>query len=185
MSTDPFTLPHEETTGTSIAYDGGLVRVRVDDVRLPSGRDSKRVVVEHPGAVAIVALTEANEVILVRQWRHAIGRSLLEIPAGTREEGEPEAETARRELLEETGYRAGELTQIARFLTSAGYSNEEMTIFFATGCVPEHREIGEDERTDVLLVPSSEISRLVSGTELLDDAKSLVGLLWLLSHANR
>jgi ADP-ribose pyrophosphatase len=177
---DRFDLPHEETTGSRIAYDGGLVRIRVDDVRLPSGRESERVVVEHPGAVAVVGLTPAGEVILVRQWRHAIGRSLLEIPAGTREHGEPAVETAKRELVEETGYRAGEIEEIARFTTSAGYSSEEMTLFLATGCVAHEREASEDERTDVVLVPRAEVARLLDGPERMEDAKSLIGLLWLL-----
>jgi ADP-ribose pyrophosphatase len=176
---DRFDLPHEETTGSRSAYDGGLVRLRVDDVRLPSGRQSQRVVVEHPGAVAVVALTADEQVILVRQWRHAIGRSLLEIPAGTREQGEPEVETAKRELIEETGYRAGEIVEIARFLTSAGYSNEVMTLFLATSCVPIDVSASEDERTMAELVPRNELGRLLAGADRMEDAKSLIGLLWL------
>src|SRR6478735_6983242 len=98
--------PHEETLRSERGFDGKLLHVRVDHVRLPSGRESVREVVEHPGAVAIVAVTERGEVILIRQWRHAAGAELLEIPAGTRETGEAPETTAGRELIEETGYRA-------------------------------------------------------------------------------
>lgn len=173
-------IPREETIRSERGFDGKLVHVRVDHVRLPSGRASVREVVEHPGAVAIVAVTVDDEVVLVRQWRHAVQQELLEIPAGTAETGESSEETARRELLEETGYTADSIKEIARYYSSAGFSNEQMTLFLAEGCTPGEREDDTDERTEVVLVPLAGISRLLEpGDDQVRDAKSLIGLLWL------
>jgi ADP-ribose pyrophosphatase len=169
---------HEQVIRGERGFDGKLLHVRVDHVRLPSGRETVREVIEHPGAVAILALTAGDEVILIRQWRHAVGDELLEIPAGTRETGEPALETARRELREETGYEAGTLTEIARYFSSAGYSNEEMTLVLATDCRPALRVKNADEHTDVVMTPRADLSRLLEG-EQVRDAKSLIGLLWM------
>jgi ADP-ribose pyrophosphatase len=172
---------HERTLRSERGFDGKLVRVRVDHVQLPSGRESVREVVEHPGAVAILALTIEDEIILVRQWRHAVGARLLEIPAGTREPDEPEAETARRELVEETGFAPGEVKPVLRFFSSAGYSNEELTLLVATGCAPVTRDADPDEGTEVVLVPRADLPLLLEpGEDAIRDAKTLIGLLWLL-----
>src|SRR5262245_28033887 len=116
-----------------IAYPGGFVRVRLDEVRLPSGREAEREVVEHPGAVGALAGTEADEVRLVRHGRHAAGRDLLETPAGTREPDETPAETARRELVEEVGYEPAGLVELVDFFPSPGYSNEQIALYRADG----------------------------------------------------
>jgi ADP-ribose pyrophosphatase len=178
MSADP--NPHEETLRSERGFDGKLLHVRVDHVRLPSGRESVREVVEHPGAVAILALTANDEVILVRQWRHAVRRRLLEIPAGTREPDEATELTARRELLEETGYRAGSTSLIAEYFSSAGFSNEQMTLYCATGCIAEPFAASPDEHTEVVLVQRSDVRALLTPGGEIQDAKSLVGLYWLL-----
>jgi ADP-ribose pyrophosphatase len=177
--TDP--APHEETLWSERGFDGKLLHVRVDHVRLPSGRESVREVVEHPGAVGIVALTAADEVVLVRQWRHAVGRALLEIPAGTREPGEAVELTARRELMEETGYRAGETQEIATYYASAGWATEQLTLFFAPDSHAESFEAAQDEHTDVVLIPRAALREVIASGEI-EDAKSLIGLLWLLSQ---
>jgi ADP-ribose pyrophosphatase len=131
--------------------------------------------------VAILALTANDEVVFVRQWRHAVQQELMEIPAGTAEEDESPEETARRELLEETGYRAGELTLIARYFSSAGFLTEQMTLFFAEGCTLGQKNDDADERTEVVLVPRAGISRLIDPeNQQVKDAKSLIGLLWLM-----
>lgn len=172
--------PHEETIRSERGFDGKLVHVRVDHVRLPSGRESVREVVEHPGAVSILALTEKNEIILIRQWRHAVEAELLEMPAGTREQGEDEEATARRELREETGYEAGRIKRIAGFYSSSGFCTERITMFYATGCTPVEHDADPDERTDVVLVPRSDAPRLLAeASEQLRDAKFLIGMLWL------
>jgi ADP-ribose pyrophosphatase len=173
--------PHDETISSRRGYDGAWVHVRVDEVRLPSGRVRPREVVEHPGAVAIVALTTAGDVLLLRQFHHAIGRSLLGLPAGTLEPGEAPAATARRELREETGYAAGDLRELASYYTSPGYTDERLTIFLATDCAPAAGGRDRDELISVAAVPLAAIPALVApGPNQLHDAKSLIGLLLLL-----
>jgi ADP-ribose pyrophosphatase len=95
-------------------FDGKLLRVFEDTVRLPGGREATREVVEHPGAVAVVATADDGRIVMVRQWRHAAGRAIWELPAGTRETGEDPDATARRELTEETGYSAREWRDLGR-----------------------------------------------------------------------
>lgn len=173
--------PHEETLRSERAFDGKMLHVRVDHVRLPSGRESVREVIEHPGAVGIVGVTEQGEAILVRQWRHSVGERLLEIPAGTREPGEPPEATAARELREETGYEPGELTLLSAYFTSAGISDERLWLYLATGCTREGGYVtSPDEHTEVVLVPRAGLSSLIGPDGEVRDAKSLVGLLWLL-----
>ncbi len=180
---DPANLPHERTLASDRAFDGHLLHVRVDQVSLPSGRHSQREVVEHPGSVAIVALTARDELILVRQWRYSIQSELLEIPAGTREPGESPVITAARELREETGYLARELREIATLFPTAGYSTEQMHVFLAASCQRGDRDESGDERTEVVLVPRSELTRLLQpGEHQIRDAKTAIGLLWLLAN---
>jgi ADP-ribose pyrophosphatase len=130
---------------------GHIVTVRKDSVELPSGELVSREVVEHPGAVAVLALDDEDRVLMIRQYRHPVGATLLEIPAGLRDvPGEPLVETARRELLEETGYRADTWHVLADFATSPGISTERLRVFLARDLtvvphsqreyVPEHEE---------------------------------------------
>jgi ADP-ribose pyrophosphatase len=171
---------HEQTIRSERAFDGKLLHVRIDHVRLPSGRESVREVIEHPGAVGILALTPAREVILIRQWRHAVGVELLEIPAGTRETGESAEVTARRELREETGYEAGSLEPIARYFSSAGFSDEQMSLFLARDCTPVERDRNPAEVTEVVLVTAADLPALLPPANArVRDAKTLVALTWL------
>jgi ADP-ribose pyrophosphatase len=173
--------PFGETLFSRRGFDGAWVHVRVDGVRLPSGRMTTREVVEHPGSVAIVGVTSDGNVLLLRQSHHAIGRTLLGIPAGTLEQGETLEACARRELTEETGYRAGRLTQLASYYTSPGYTDERMTIFHAADCEPAGGEINPDELIRLTPMPLVDVSRLlVPGPHQLADAKTLIGLLVLL-----
>ncbi len=119
---------------------GAIVSVRTDLVRMPDGAQASREVVEHPGAVAIVALDEAGQVLLIRQYRHAVSRLLWELPAGLRDvPGEPPLATAQRELLEEAGYRASDWRVLVDFFPSPGISTERLRIYLARGLslVPE------------------------------------------------
>lgn len=173
--------PLGETLSSHRGFDGVWVHVRVDKVRLPSGRIATRETVEHPGSVAIVGVTTDKNVLLLRQSHHPIQRTLLGLPAGTREPGESEETCARRELLEETGYRAGAIAQMASFYTSPGYTNERMTIFHASGCEPAGGAIDSDELIRVVPLPLAEVPRLLApGPDQIQDAKTLIGLLMLL-----
>ena len=178
MPADP---PLGETLATRRGFDGAWVHVRVDEVRLPSGRLTTREVVEHPGAVAVVGVTTGQQVLLLRQSHHPIGQTLLGLPAGTLEPGETPEACARRELIEETGYRAGRLTELASYYTSPGYTNERLTLFRADDCVPAGGAIDPDELIALAVTPLSEIPPLVaSGPDQIRDAKTLIGLLLLL-----
>src|SRR4051812_24766345 len=151
-----------ETLGSRRGFDGKLLHVRVDDVRLPSGRRVTREVVEHPGAVAIVGITSDHQVLLLRQSHHPIARTLLGLPAGTLEPGETPEACARRELEEETGFRAGRLTQLASYYTSPGYTNERLTIFRADDCEPAGGSIDPDEFIQLAPVSLSDVPGLVA-----------------------
>jgi ADP-ribose pyrophosphatase len=168
-----------EVLRARIAYDG-FVRVRVDEVRLASGKETKREVVEHPGAVAVLALTDDDRVLLVRQWRHAAGRALLEIPAGTKEPGESPAETARRELAEEAGYEPAALTEIASFYPTPGYSSERIFLYRADGCRKVDVSPDPDEGIALVQVPIADaLGFLADPSRPIADGKTLIALLWL------
>jgi ADP-ribose pyrophosphatase len=170
---------------SQIAYDG-FVRVRLDEVRLPSGRQATREVVEHPGAVAVLALTDDRHVLLVSQWRHAAGRALLEVPAGTREPDEPPEETARRELIEEVGHVPAVLTELATFFPSPGYSSERIALYRAEGCRPTTARSDPDEGIAVVRVPVAGVPALLLDPDRpVADGKSLIALLWLLAAEAR
>lgn len=170
--------PYEVTTGTRRAFDGKLLRVRVDDVRLPSGRESVREVVEHPGSAVIVPVTTDDHILLIRQYRHATGQMLLELPAGLIDEGEAALATAARELREEVGYVAASLRELATVFVSPGYSEEQTTIVLAEGCTPVDHEPDEDEPIDLVQRPVAAIPAMLDAGEI-GDAQALIGLLWL------
>src|SRR5215470_2418293 len=111
-----------------------LITVRTDNVRMPDDQHAERTVVTHPGAVAILALDDAQRVLMIRQYRHPVGRQLWEIPAGLRDaDGESLLQTAERELLEETGYRASDWHTLIDYFSSPGYSTERIRVFLARG----------------------------------------------------
>lgn len=171
----------ETVIGSRVAFQGRLLRLRIDQVRLPSGRESEREIVEHPGAVVILPVTVAGQVLLVRQYRTAAGAMLLELPAGTREPGESVLATAGRELAEETGYVAGRLTELITFYSSPGFLTERVTLVHADGCYPGARPLAADAEVPRLeSVPLAEVPALLSGPiPRVENASSLIGLLWL------
>jgi ADP-ribose pyrophosphatase len=155
-------------------FDGRLLHVFEDTVRLPAGREARREVVEHIGAVAVVPTDDDGRVVLVRQWRHAVGRALWELPAGTRETDEAPAATATRELLEETGYEASRWGDLGHGPVSPGYSSEEIWFFAAAGLTAGTSSPDADELLDVGLFDATELADLARRGEL--DLKTLAGL---------
>jgi ADP-ribose pyrophosphatase len=155
-------------------YAGRLLSVFEDDVGLPDGRGARREVIQHPGAVAVVAVADAERVVLVRQWRHAVGGAIWEIPAGTRDADEPVAATAPRELAEETGFRAERWSPLGEACVSPGYSRELISFFLAEGLTQGATDLDHDERVDVLLAGPAEIVELVRRGAV--DCKTLAGL---------
>jgi ADP-ribose pyrophosphatase len=170
------TLTGEETLSSRRVYEGAVVRLRVDRVRMPSGREVVREVVEHSGAVTIVAVNAEGQVLLVRQYRHPTGRSLLELPAGTLDRDEEPEDCAARELEEETGFRAGRLQRLGGFFIGPGYSTEYLHAYLATDLEPGSAGGDDDEDIQVLALPLAEVLRLAEAGEL-EDAKSLAALL--------
>jgi 8-oxo-dGTP pyrophosphatase MutT (NUDIX family) len=149
-------------------YRGKIISVRTDTVRVPEGTTTEREVVEHPGAVGIVALDDDDRVLMIRQYRHPVGRELWELPAGLRDvAGEPTAQTGRRELLEETGYRARDWHVLADYFSSPGIITERLRVFLARGL----EEVPEADRD---FVPENEEAHLVLDWVPLDRAVSLV-----------
>jgi len=176
--------PRETVTGQRVGWQGAFLRVRVDEVRLPSGRESTREYVDHPGAVAVLPVTATGEILLIRQYRAAIGRTIIEIPAGTREEGEDPAETARRELAEETAHTPGTLTEIVRFYSSPGYTNEQVILYVAEGCHPVEHGAAEEETISLVRIPLADLPSLLTDPEHhIEDAQALVAVLWLMNRA--
>lgn len=190
---DPFVDPageaelHEETVDSRVIHRGRTMTFRVDTIERMDGRRHQREIVGHPGAVAIVALDDEDRVLLVRQFRTAAGRTLLEIPAGTLDVDEVTGATenpdgaAARELEEETGFRAGRWRKLGAFWTAPGFATELMHLYLATDLRPAHADrLGPDEDEALLLVrlPWSEAVAAAEDGRIAD-AKSIVGLLRL------
>jgi ADP-ribose pyrophosphatase len=167
--------PNEETLSSRRLYEGAIVKLRVDRVRMSKGPEVVREVVEHGGAVALVALDPEGRLLFVRQHRYATGRALLELPAGTLEPGEDPEVCAARELEEETGFRAGRLQRLGGFFVAPGYCTEYIHAYLATGLQPGTAGGDEDEDIEMLPLPLDEVLRLVETGEL-EDAKSLAAL---------
>ena len=156
-------------------------RIQLTEARFaaPDGSEFERDVVRHPGAVAVVAVTDNEEVLLVRQYRGTVDRELLEIPAGTRDvEGEPPEETARRELLEEVGVNAGRITLLGTMLNSPGFCDQETRLYLATeleaGSPGRHGV--EEEHMEVVTVALTDVDELVATGDVID-GQTLLGLL--------
>lgn len=146
------------------------------DLELPNGRRTTFNIIEHPGAVAIVPVFENGDVMMIRQFRPATGEELFEIPAGTLEKGESPLQTARREIVEETGYRARAWKKISEFYTAPGFCNELMHVFVARGLSPAFADGDADEVIRPWRIPFPEALRLVRRGRV-RDAKSIVGIL--------
>jgi len=166
----------EETIETKEVFTGRLVRLRVDTVRLPNGRQTTREVVVHRGAVAAVPLLDAGTVVMVRQFRQAAGETLLEIPAGTLDPGEDPMACVVRELEEEIGFRAGRVSEMFRSYLAPGYSSEMLHTFLAEDLVKVRAHTEEDEFIEVVEVPLDQAAAKILTGEI-KDAKTICGIL--------
>jgi len=167
----------EHFVAGSRVFDGGLLKVHRDTVRLPDGSQGTREYIRHPGAVAIAALFDDGRVLLERQFRYPHGREFIEIPAGKLEPGEPPLETARRELLEETGYSAGEWSRLGVIHPSIAYTDEAIELFLAKGLEQRAAKLDAGEFLEVLRVPFDEAIAMIRDGSI-TDSKTIVGLLW-------
>ncbi len=163
-------------------FDGSRIKVRVDDVEMADGRQARREVVEHPDAVVILALRDDGLIAFVRQWRHATGRALLELPAGRVDPGEEPEQTARRELREEVGLDPARLDFARGFYVAPGFANEFLHGFVARDCVESPLEADEDEELIVEWMPLGDAIELVESGEIID-AKSVIMIQFLALEA--
>lgn len=166
----------EQRIDTKDIYEGRIIKVRVDTVKMPNDRETSREVVEHAAAVVLVPIDDEDNVILVRQYRYAAGRTLLEAPAGIVEPSESPGDCAQRELQEEIGYRANTMRPLGGFWSSPGFCTEYMYAFLAKGLVPSKLDADDDESINVEKFPLSAIPRLIRVGEI-EDAKTIAALL--------
>ncbi len=174
-------MSDEKTLSSQLIYEGRAVRLRIDTVQMPGGRETTREVVEHSDCVAIVALDADNNVLLVRQFREAVGKELLEIPAGGIDPGEDPIAAVHREMQEETGYLPRKVERLGGFYSSPGFCTEYLHLYLATDPVPS--QLYAEDTESIRLVPTAitEIPRLIASGNICD-AKSIAGLLTFLGR---
>jgi ADP-ribose diphosphatase len=170
-------LKEEFVSGQDV-YRGKLLHVRRDVVRLPDGSEGVREYIRHPGAVMVAAILENGRVVLERQFRYPHAREFIELPAGKLDPGEPHLATARRELLEETGYVAGEWRRLGVVHTSIAYTDEGIELWLARGLEKREQKLEPGEFLEVFDLPLAEAIEMIRDGRI-TDAKSVAGLLWL------
>jgi len=170
-----------EILHTKNVYSGRVFDVRQDQVRLPNGKTMQLDIVDHPGAVVIVPVDSDGKIWLIRQYRHAAGKDLLELPAGVVEAGENFEEGALRELREEIGMTAGKIQKIGEFYIAPGYSTEYLLIYLASELRPDPLPGDEDEFIQVVPMPADQAIALAQ-TGQIPDAKTLAALLLAIPH---
>ncbi|HEX75789.1 MAG TPA: NUDIX hydrolase [Dehalococcoidia bacterium] len=170
----------EKTLSSQQIYDGRAVKLRVDTVEKPSGKKTTREIVEHSDCVAVVVLDSKDNVLLVRQFRKAVDKILLEIPAGGIDPSEQPIDCVRRELQEEIGYLPNKVDKLGGFYSAPGYCTEYLHFYLATHLIPSRLEAENTEGIEVVRVPLSRILGLIDSGEICD-AKSIAGLLRVIS----
>jgi ADP-ribose pyrophosphatase len=164
-----------EVLKSEVLMKGRAFCIRRDYLKTPDGRETKYDIIEHSGSVVIIPVDEKGNVLLVRQYRHATGGDLLELPAGTLDEDEDPEVCAAREIREETGMAAGKLTRLGDFYLAPGYSTEFMVVFLATGLSHDPLDADEDEFLSLEAFPIAEAIQMAERGEI-PDAKSLAAL---------
>ena len=168
----------EEFLQGELVFSGRLLQVHRDRVRLPDGSEAVREYIRHPGAVAIVALFDDGRVLLERQYRYPLRRAFIEIPAGKLEPGEAHLATAKRELLEETGYVAAQWRRLGLIHNAIGYSDEGIEIWAARGLELREQQLAEGEFLEVFTAPLAEAQAMARDGRI-TDVKTIAGLLWV------
>jgi ADP-ribose diphosphatase len=169
----------EQVISSREVYRGRIITLRVDEVRLPNGRETTREIVEHPGAVVIAAVDSINRIALVKQYRAAAGQELLELPAGTREPNEGPLACAQRELAEEMGIQAANWRPMSQFFSAPGFSTEQLWLYLATDLSTASSQPDADEQINRQWVDLKAIWNMIE-TGQIRDAKSIAGLLMVL-----
>lgn len=166
----------EKTIDTKRVYEGKIINLRVDTVLLPNGHETTREVVEHGGAACIVPVTEDGQIYMVRQFRYPFNEEVLEIPAGKMDPGEQRWDAANRELEEEIGHRATELTYLGEIRPSVAYLTEVIHMYMARGLVPTQQNLDDDEFLNVEKYPIDTLVDMIMQNEL-TDCKTIAAIL--------
>lgn len=164
-----------ELLKSEVLMKGRAFAIRRDTLKTPDGRETKFEIIVHGGSVVIIPVDESGNVLLVRQYRHATGGDLLELPAGTLDEGEDPEVCAAREIREETGKAAEKLTKLGEFYLAPGYSTEFMIVYLATGLSDDPLDADDDEFLSLEAIPVAEAFQMAESGEI-PDAKSLAAL---------
>lgn len=174
----------EKQLSSKLIYEGQTVKLRVDTVRKPNGETATREIIEHRGVVVIVPVDADDNVLMVRQFRYAPGKDLLELPAGGIDGDETPEEAVRREMQEETGYLPKKTIKLGGFYSAPGFCTEFMHLFLATGLTPSRLTAEDTDDIKLERLPVSQISSLVASGKL-EDAKTIAGLLTYLEYRKR
>ena len=174
-------MTEEKTLSSQLIYEGRAVKLRVDTVQKPDGRETTREIVEHSDCVAIIALDAEDKVLLVNQFRKPTEKELLEIPAGGIEPGEDPVATVQRELQEETGYRPRKVERLGGFYSAPGYCTEYLYLYLATDLTPSQLYAEDTEDIKLVSVLLSQIPDLIASGRICD-AKSIAGLYAFLEY---
>lgn len=166
----------EKELSSKLVFDGNLLKVYSDKVELPNGKEAEREYIKHPGAVAVVPITEGGKIVLVRQYRYATGKALLEIPAGKLDKGEKPEECALRELEEETGYVAKKLQKLSSIYTTPGFTDEIIHLYIAENLTFAKQNLDEDEFLNVEIYTKDEVKKMIMDGRI-NDSKSMLALL--------
>lgn len=176
--TDPDLTLRETRVESERVFDGGFLHINRDKVRLPDGSHTYREYILHPGAVMLIPLLANGRVVMERQWRHPLARAFIEFPAGKIDPGELPLDTARRELVEETGYTATHLEYLCTINNAISYSTERIEIYLATGLTPGENHLDHGEFLEVVTFDATEVLTWVKdGT--ITDVKTIIGAFWL------
>ncbi|MFC1948814.1 NUDIX hydrolase [Chloroflexota bacterium] len=173
----------EKTLSSQRIYEGRSVSLRVDRIEMPSGRESTREVIEHRDCIAVLAIDADGKVLLVNQYRYAVEKELLEIPAGGIDDGEEPADAVRREMQEETGFLPDKVEKLGGFYSTPGYCTEHLHLYLATDLTPSQLYAEDTEIIKLVRVPVTEIPGLIASGKICD-AKSIAGLLTYLEYRN-
>ncbi len=171
----------EKTLSSQLIYEGQAVKLRVDTVKMASGRETTREIVEHSDCVAIIAVDANDNVLLVNQFRKPVDKELLEIPAGGIDPGEDPVTTVCREMQEETGYLPRKVERLGGFYSTPGYCTEYLYLYLATDLIPHQLYAVDTEDIRLVRVPVSQIPSLITSGSICD-AKSIAGLLTFLEY---
>ena len=174
-------MPEEKTLSSKLIYEGRAVRLRVDTVQMADGRETTREIVEHADCVAVVAVDANGDILLVSQFRKAVEKELLEIPAGGIDPGETPEDCVRREMREETGFLPQKLEKLGGFYSSPGFCTEYLYLYLATDLIHSPLQAEDSQSISLVRVPLEQLPELIASGDIVD-AKSILGLLVLLDY---